>query len=74
MQDIYNRLEVMEVEGKYFHVLKSSIPQKERVRTDKSFATALGALNKLGRPEDKLLLKLLRKMSFIPFELNAKYS
>jgi hypothetical protein len=70
---IFKRLELMEIEGKHFQLFKSPLPIAERPRTDKVCPCQLGFMEKVAHPDHKDLLKLLRTMANIPFELNMKF-
>lgn len=70
---IYKRLELMEIEGKHFQIFKSPMPVDQRPRSDKVCPMQLGHMEKQAHPDHKDLIKLLRTMANLPFELNMKY-
>ena len=70
LQAVYEKLELLEVENKGFYIMKSPLPEKDRVRTDKIFPVQMGKIENV--EELKNLYTVLRRLSCLPFELNAK--
>ena len=70
LHDLFKRMEVLEVEGKYFQLHKSPLALQDRPRTDKAFGFHISHLE--GKPELEVLKSMCRLMTYIPFELNAK--
>lgn len=63
-------MELLEIENKGFYIMKSPLPEKDRLRTDKIFPLQMG---KIENEEDaKQIYTVLRQLSCLPFELNAK--
>ena len=70
---LFKRLELMEIEGKHFQLFKSPQPLNERPRSDKICPFQIGHMEKVAHPDHKDMIKLLRTMANIPFELNMKF-
>ena len=61
---------VLEVEGpRYFNIHKSPLPMDERARTDKTWSVSLANLE---HDDHESIRHILRQLSYLPFELNAK--
>lgn len=71
MKDVFKKLEILEVEGKYFMLHKSPLAVADRVRSDKAYQFHIAHIEKV--PDFILLKQLARQLSYLPFELNAKH-
>ena len=72
MVDLFKKLEILEIENKYFALFKSPLAIEQRPRTDKIFMCNISNFEK--NPDMQVLSRVLRALSYIPFELNAKLS
>ena len=72
LKRVFQKLELMEVEGRYFMLHKSPLPIEQRVRTDKAYNFHMSHIENI--PEFECLMQLGRLLSYIPFELNSKQS
>lgn len=66
----FKKLEIMEVEGKYFMLHKSPLPIEQRMRTDKAWNFHMSHLEQA--PEFAMIQQIGRLLSYLPFEFNCK--
>ena len=69
---VFKKLELMEIEGKHFVILKSPVPEQQRARTDKVWNLHLANIDKLDGYGN--LKNMVRFLTYLPFELNCKQS
>lgn len=46
LQSLYDKMELLEIENKGFYIMKSALPEKDRLRTDKIFPVQMGKIEK----------------------------
>lgn len=46
LQALYDKMELLEIENKGFYIMKSALPEKDRLRTDKIFPVQMGKIEK----------------------------